>query len=185
MQHNTLKSNPISLNISPVDSVMILLPLIFPPSFGLSVVLGTLREAGGVRETFRRLLYYSVSGECWMKKNCPRGKNWSIISNRFMARMICFACQHPLKLPASTINETHLCKSEHSSTPCTKSWDGRVKAAPTLAMKLFLWYVLFAVSVPNLSVSFCLIRNFTMFSLVKNNNTKLCVQRNNEAAIPI
>lgn len=135
MQHNTLKSNPSSFTGSSVEKLNILLPLIFHPSFGLSVVLGTRRKAGGwgwsgVRETVKRLLNYSLlSVESAEWENCPRGEKRSRRSNRFMAGMICFACLHPLELPASTINEIHLSKTKHSSMPCTKSWDGRVKAA--------------------------------------------------------
>lgn len=47
MQLNTLKSNPVSFSGSSVEKLNILLPLIFHPSFGLSVVLGTRRKAGG------------------------------------------------------------------------------------------------------------------------------------------
>lgn len=50
-----------------INSVLFgpLLPLIFHPSFGLSVVLGTQRKAvdwgwSGVRETVKRLLNYSL-----------------------------------------------------------------------------------------------------------------------------
>lgn len=65
MQHNTLKSNPGSFTGSSVEKLNILLSLIFHPSFGLSVVLGTRRKAGGwgwsgVRETVKRLLNYSL-----------------------------------------------------------------------------------------------------------------------------
>lgn len=65
MQHNTLKSNPVSFSGSSVEKLNILLPLIFYPSFGLSVVLGTQRKAGGwgwsgVREAVKRLLNYSL-----------------------------------------------------------------------------------------------------------------------------
>lgn len=65
IQHNTLKSNPVSFIGSSAEKLNILLPLIFHPSFGLSVVLGTLRKAGcwgwsGVKETVKRLLNYSL-----------------------------------------------------------------------------------------------------------------------------
>lgn len=65
MRDNTLKSNLVSFTGSSVEKLDILLPLIFHPSFGLSVVLGTRRKAGGwgwsgVRETVKRLLNYSL-----------------------------------------------------------------------------------------------------------------------------
>ncbi len=65
IQHNTLKSNSVSFTGSSVEKSSILLPLIFLPSFGLSVVLGTQRKAGGwgwsrVSKTVKRLLNYSL-----------------------------------------------------------------------------------------------------------------------------
>lgn len=52
----------------------------------------------GVRETVKRLLNYSLlSVESAEWENCPRGEKRSRRSNRFMARMICFACLHPLE----------------------------------------------------------------------------------------
>lgn len=185
MQHNTLKSNPVSFSGSSVEKLNILLPLIFHPSFGLSVVLGTRRKAGGwgwsgVRETVKRLLNYSLlSVESAEWENCPRGEKRSRRSNRFMARMICFACLHSLKLPGSSINEIHLRKTKHSSMACTTSWDGRVKTAILFA-KMFLLSVLFSVSVPKFPVSFCPIRNLTMFSMIKKTKNN-----NYESAIPI
>lgn len=149
MQHNTLKSNPVSFSGSSVEKLNILLPLIFYPSFGLSVVLGTQKKAGGwgwsgVRETVKRLLNYSLlSVESAEWENCPTGEKRSRRSNRFMARMICFACLHPLKLPGSTITETHLSKIKRSSMACTTSWDERVKAA-ILFTRMFLLPVLFS-----------------------------------------
>lgn len=80
MRDNTLKSNLVSFTGSSVEKLDILLPLIFHPSFGLSVVLGTRRKAGGwgwsgVRETVKRLLNYSllsVKSAEW--ENCPKEK---------------------------------------------------------------------------------------------------------------
>ena len=45
--------------------------------------------------------------------------------------------------------------------------------------------MLFTVSVSKFPVSFCLIRNLTMFFLVEKKTQKNCVERNNDAAIPI
>lgn len=159
IQHNTLKSNSVSFTGSSVEKLNILLPLIFHPSFGLSVVLGTRRKAGGwgwsgVRETVKRLLNYSLlSVESAEWENCPRGEERSRRSNRFMAGMICFACLHCLELAASTINEMHLRKTK----PCAKSWHGRVKA--TLPCSLSALGVAHSIC---FHVSFCLIKNFTL-----------------------
>lgn len=151
MRDNTLKSNLVSFTGSSVEKLDILLPLIFHPSFGLSVVLGTRRKAGGwgwsgVRETVKRLLNYTVSEERWMRKLSKREEKRSTRSNRFMARMICFACLYRPKPQASTINEIQLNKTNHSSLPCTESWDWSAEAA------LCSFYALcFLCSVPKLS----------------------------------
>lgn len=58
-------------------------------------------------------------------------------------------------------------RAKPSGAPCTKSWDGRVKKQLYCSrVALSLRSVLFAVSVSKFPVSFCLIRNLTMFSLV-------------------
>lgn len=179
IQHNTLKSNFVSFTGTSVEKLSVLLPLIFHPSFGLSVVLGTRRKAGswgwsGVRETVKRLLNYSLlSAESAEWENCPRGEKRSRRSNRFMAKMICFACLLPLELPASTINEIHLSKTKHSSMYKVMGWESQ--SCFTASHVAFLLSVLFAVSVSKFLVSFCLIRNLTMFSLVKKK--KLCREK--------
>lgn len=111
-QHNTLKSNPVSFTRFSAGKLNILLPLIFHPSFGLSVVLGTQRKAvgwgwKGVRETVKRLLNYSLlSVESAEWENCPSGEKSGRRSNRFMAWMICFAGLHLRKLPPCLLNAT-------------------------------------------------------------------------------
>lgn len=151
MRDNTLKSNLVSFTGSSVEKLDILLPLIFHPSFGLSVVLGTRRKAGGwgwsgVRETVKRLLNYSllsVKSAEW--ENCPKEKKreaqeatdswlgWFVL-------LVYTARSHkpPLSMKYNWTN--------HSSLPCTESWDWSAEAA------LCSFYALcFLCSVPKLS----------------------------------
>lgn len=100
-----------------------------------------------------------------MRKLSKREEKRSTRSNRFMARMICFACLYRLKPQASTINEMHLNKTNHSSLPCTESWDWSAEAA------LCSFYALcFCALFLSCLFLFFLIRNFTMFSLVGKKN---------------
>lgn len=91
--------------------------------------------------------------------------------------MICFACLRctpPSSRPPPSMKHT---RAKPSGAPCTKSRDGRVKKRLYCSrVALSLRPVLFAVSVSKFPVSFCLIRNLTMFSLVtkKNKTQKNC-----------
>lgn len=79
----------------------------------------------------------------------------------------------PSSIPASTINEIHLSKTKHSSMYKVMGWESQ--SCFTASHVAFLLSVLFAVSVSKFLVSFCLIRNLTMFSLVKKK--KLCREK--------
>lgn len=124
IQHNTLKSNFVSFTGTSVEKLSILLPLIFHPSSGLSVVLGTRRKAGswgwsGVRKTVKRLLNYRfLSAESAQWENCPRGEERSRRSSRFMARMICFAVYN-----SSCFHGIHLRKTKPSSMYKVIGWE--------------------------------------------------------------
>lgn len=137
IQHNTLKSNFISFTGTSVEKLSILLPLIFHPSSGLSVVLGTRRKAGswgwsGVRKTVKRLLNYRfLSAESAQWENCPRGEKREAeeAADSWLGWFVL--------LSTPPLASMEYIWAKPSIAPCTKSWDGRVKAALPLVMYLF------------------------------------------------
>lgn len=168
MRDNTLKSNLVSFTGSSVEKLDILLPLIFHPSFGLSVVLGTRRKAGGwgwsgVRETVKRLLNYSllsVNSTEW--ENCPKEKKREAreATDSWLGWFVLLVYTARSHKPPLSMKCTW---TKPIIAPChAQSHEIGVLKLLYAAFMLSVFCALFL----SCLFLFFLIRNFTMFSLV-------------------